>query len=123
MERLVTLYKALGDPNRLNILQMLSGQEMSVCEVMHGLSLSQPAVSHHLKILRQAGLVESKKLGKLVLYTLKPCGLKEINQFVGSHLGELLRFANHETKPSALRDNPNYCELVGLNRSICEKDE
>ncbi|MEW6064685.1 ArsR family transcriptional regulator [Desulforamulus profundi] len=123
MERLVNLYKALGDANRLNILQMLSGQEMSVCEIMHGLSLSQPAVSHHLKILRQADLVKNTKHGKLVLYTLNTCGLKQIHPLVDSHLGELLRFAAADAKPSALRENPNYCELMGLKKSICEKDE
>ena len=123
MERLITLYKALGDANRLNILQMLSGQELSVCEIMQGLSLSQPAVSHHLKILRQADLVESVKLGKLVLYTLNTCGLKEIYPLVDQHLGDLLRSTTTETKPSALRETPNYCELMGLKKSVCEKDE
>ena len=64
MEQLVNLYKGLGDANRLNILQLLSGHELSVCEIMQGLNLSQPAVSHHLKILRQADLVESVKTWK-----------------------------------------------------------
>ncbi|AEF93880.1 regulatory protein ArsR [Desulfotomaculum nigrificans CO-1-SRB] len=123
MERLVNLYKALGDTNRLNILQMLSGQELSVCEIMQGLNLSQPAVSHHLKILRQADLVESVKHGKLVLYTLNTCGLKQIYPLVDSHLEGLLRFATSDPKPSALRETPNYCELMGLKKSICEKDE
>lgn len=123
MERLVTLYKALGDPHRLNILQMLSGKEMSVCEIMHGLNLSQPAVSHHLKILRQASLVENKKHGKLVLYTLNLCGIEEINRLVSGQLGELLQFAAGQSKPSVLRENPNYCELIGLNKSVCEKED
>ncbi|WP_333871590.1 metalloregulator ArsR/SmtB family transcription factor [Desulforamulus putei] len=123
MDNLVKFYKALGDVNRLNILRMLSGQELSVCEIMQGLNLSQPAVSHHLKILRQADLVESVKHGKLVLYTLNSCGLKQINQLVDNHLKNLLRFATSDIKPSALRENPNYCELIGLKKSICEKDE
>ncbi|AQS59231.1 ArsR/SmtB family transcription factor [Desulforamulus ferrireducens] len=123
MEQLVNCYKALGDINRLNILKMLSGHELSVCEIMQGLNLSQPAVSHHLKILRQANLVESVKHGKLVLYTLNTCGLNHTYSLVNNHLGELRRFAMSENKPSALRENPNYCELMGLKRSICEKDE
>lgn len=123
MERFVNLYKALGDANRLCILQMLSGQELSVCEIMQGLNLSQPAVSHHLKILRQADLVKSVKHGKLVLYTLNTCGLKQIYPLVEQHLGDLLRSATAETKPSALRENPNYCELMGLKSSLCETEE
>ncbi|GAB6157464.1 hypothetical protein JCM39194_06640 [Desulfotomaculum varum] len=122
METLVNLYRALGDANRLSILQMLSGQELSVCEIMQGLNLSQPAVSHHLKILRQAQLVENVKHGKLVLYTLNACGLKKIHPLVDKHLGDLLGFALSQVKPSALRETPNYCEMVGLKKSICEQE-
>ncbi|CCO07094.1 ArsR/SmtB family transcription factor [Desulforamulus hydrothermalis] len=122
METLVNLYRALGDANRLSILQMLSGQELSVCEIMLGLNLSQPAVSHHLKILRQAQLVKNVKYGKLVLYTLNACGLQKIHPLVDKHLGDLLHFALSRVKPSALRETPNYCELVGLKKSICEQD-
>ncbi|GAB6181190.1 hypothetical protein JCM14036_25090 [Desulfotomaculum defluvii] len=122
MEKLVNLYKALGDAHRLNILQMLSGQELSVCEIMQGLSLSQPAVSHHLKILRQADLIENTKHGKLVLYTLKTCGLQQIYPLVDQHLGELLQATTSDIKPSALRETPNYCDLMGQKKSVCEED-
>ncbi|MTI81070.1 MAG: winged helix-turn-helix transcriptional regulator [Firmicutes bacterium] len=123
METLVNIYKALGDVNRLSILKMLSGQEMSVCEIMQGLNLSQPAVSHHLKILRQADLIESVKHGKLVLYKLKGCGLEQIYPLVDNHLKNLFYFSKANVKPSALRETPNYCEVIGLKRSICEQND
>lgn len=122
MDNLINIYKALGDAHRLNILQMLTGKELSVCEIMQHLNLSQPAVSHHLKILKQANFVKSTKHGKLVLYTLNTCGLEEIYPLISSHLRDLLHSAAGEIQPSALRENPNYCELMGLKKTICEEE-
>ncbi len=122
MDNLVTIYKTLGDAQRLAILKMLTGHELSVCEIMQRLNLSQPAVSHHLRILKQGNFVKSTKHGKLVLYTLNYCGLEEIYPLIRNHLSDLLCSAAAETKPSALRENPNYCELMGLKKSICEQE-
>lgn len=122
MERLINLYKALGDPQRLTILQLLSGREMSVCEIMVELKLSQPAVSHHLKILRQYGMIEYCKQGKLVFYSLCETGLQRNTQLLTAHLGRLLSCAGLPYKPSPLRENENYCESMGLKRTFCEED-
>ena len=123
MNKLVDFYKTMGDPQRLNILQMLSGREMSVCEIMCQLELSQPAVSHHLKILRQAGLVACGKQGKLVFYSLSEERTEEIRQLVSAHLESLSLSARGPNKPSALRENQNFCELIGFKKSICEKED
>lgn len=122
MEKLVDLYKALGDSHRLNILQMLSVQEMGICEIMAQLKLSQPTVSHHLKILRQVDLIKSSKQGKLVFYTLNGCGLTAVYQLISVHIESLLLSTHGPSKPSALRENPNLCELMGFTRSVCEDD-
>lgn len=122
MVNLVELYKAVGDPHRLSILQMLSGQEMSVCEIMAQLKLTQPAVSHHLKILRQAALIKNSKQGKLVFYSLNSSGLTTFYEFISNHIEKLLSSAHEPNKPSALRENPNLCESLGFKRSICEDD-
>lgn len=122
MEKLVDLYKALGDSHRLSILQMLSGQEIGVCEIMVQLKLTQPTVSHHLKILRQVDLIKSGKQGKLVFYTLNSCGLTAVNQLISTHFGNLLLSSHGPNRPSALRENPNLCELMGLKRSVCEDE-
>ncbi|MBU7008081.1 ArsR/SmtB family transcription factor [Phosphitispora fastidiosa] len=59
-----------GDEVRLKILQMLTEREMCVCEIIDWLDMSQPVVSHHLKILRQAGLVKDCRDGKWIYYSL-----------------------------------------------------
>jgi ArsR family transcriptional regulator len=70
VKKIAEFYKALGDETRLKILQMLSEQEMCVCEILDRLAMSQPAVSHHLKIMKQAGLVTDSRDGKWIYYTL-----------------------------------------------------
>jgi len=62
--------KALSDRNRVRIIKMLQRREMCVCEMQAALELSQPSVSKHLKILEEAGLVESRKDGLWVNYRL-----------------------------------------------------
>ena len=62
--------KAIGEPTRLKILKMLSQEEMCACEIIEQLHLSQPAVSHHLKVLRQNQLIKDRKEGKWIFYSL-----------------------------------------------------
>jgi len=65
------VFKALSDPIRLRILGLLSSREMCVCEVMVALGLTQPTASHHLRILENVALVNDRKEGKWVFYSLK----------------------------------------------------
>ncbi len=66
------LFKALADPHRLTILATLaqSEHEVCVCDFTAGLPLNQPAVSHHLKVLRDAGMVKAERRGTWIYYTL-----------------------------------------------------
>jgi DNA-binding transcriptional ArsR family regulator len=64
-------FKALADTTRLRMLGVLSYREMCVCEVMVALNLTQPTASHHLRILENVGLVQGRKEGKWVFYSLK----------------------------------------------------
>ena len=71
-ERLAARFKALSDPTRLAIVnQLASAGECCVCN-LESLGLSQPTISHHLKILREAGLVESTRRGTWAYYHLVP---------------------------------------------------
>lgn len=71
-ERLAEQFKALSDPTRLAIVNQLAGsEECCVCN-LEPLGLSQPTISHHLKILREAGLVESTRRGTWAYYRLIP---------------------------------------------------
>ena len=68
--RTAELFKVLSDPTRLKIINALMLAEICVCDVATLLGMSQPAVSHHLKILRQARLVKFRRDGKTVYYKL-----------------------------------------------------
>jgi ArsR family transcriptional regulator len=84
----VTL-KALADPGRLRLLSLLAandGCESCVCDLVEPLGLSQPTVSHHLKVLVDAGLVTREKRGVWAYFTLVPGALATITAHLGSHL-------------------------------------
>jgi ArsR family transcriptional regulator len=70
MKPFIRLMKALSDPNRVKIVKMLQRREMCVCEIQAALSIAQPTVSNHLKVLEEAELVTSAKAGQWVNYSL-----------------------------------------------------
>jgi ArsR family transcriptional regulator, arsenate/arsenite/antimonite-responsive transcriptional repressor len=73
-EATAAVFRALGDPARVRILNVLATSEepVCVCELIEPLSLAQPTVSHHLKKLVEAGLLEREQRGKWAYFTLKP---------------------------------------------------
>src|SRR6266516_6359762 len=72
-DELATRFKALADPTRVAIINSLSAaDEVCVCNLTATFELSQPTISHHLKILREAGLVDSKRRGTWAYYRLVP---------------------------------------------------
>ena len=78
-EALAARFKALADPNRLRILSIVSTSENAetcVCDLSEPLGLGQPTVSHHLKILVDAGLLEREKRGTWAYYSLAPGALE-----------------------------------------------
>ena len=68
--RVADLFKALSDPTRVRMIGLLAHAEMCVGDLCRVLGMSQPAISHHLRVLRSAHLVNSRKQGQHVLYTL-----------------------------------------------------
>jgi DNA-binding transcriptional ArsR family regulator len=78
----VTTYAALAEPHRRQILDLLRGGERSVGDLVERLELSQPGVSKHLKVLREAGLVGSRRAGKQRLYALEPWPLAEVHDWL-----------------------------------------
>lgn len=65
-----TLLKCIVDDNRRNILKFLGKQEKCVCEIINHLNLEQSLISHHLQILKECGLLQSRQNGKNILYKL-----------------------------------------------------
>ena len=65
------LLKALAEPRRWRIVELLSCEELCVCHLAEQIGIPQPLVSHHLKVLREAGLVESEKHRQWTYYRLR----------------------------------------------------
>ena len=68
--QLAELYKVLGDSTRIRILDLLSRQELCVQDIADGLNMTQSAISHQLRILKQAALVKCRREGKSIFYSL-----------------------------------------------------
>ena len=74
--------KALGDSNRLQIVQMLSDGEKCACKLLEHFEITQPTLSHHMKILCECGLVEVRKEGKWSHYSLSCGTLAAFQRFI-----------------------------------------
>ncbi|NUS17685.1 MAG: helix-turn-helix transcriptional regulator [Streptomyces sp.] len=84
---LAKVFKALGDPVRLRLLSMIasrSGGEVCVCDLTPAFDLSQPTISHHLKLLRQAGLIDCERRGTWVYYWVLPGTLDGLSAFLAT---------------------------------------
>jgi ArsR family transcriptional regulator len=83
-EALATRFKALADPSRVAIVNRLAAaDEVCVCDLTAALELSQPTVSHHLRVLREAGLVESSRRGTWAFYRLVPETVEALRDALG----------------------------------------
>lgn len=71
-------FHALADEKRLRILDLLGGGELCVCDLVAKVGVSQPLLSFHLRILREAGLVSDRRAGRRVHYSLVPQGVGEL---------------------------------------------
>jgi ArsR family transcriptional regulator len=77
-------FKALADPARVAIVNRLAAaDEVCVCDLNAALELAQPTVSHHLRVLREAGLVESSRRGTWAFYRLVPEAIEELRETLG----------------------------------------
>ena len=85
---LAKVFKALGDPVRLRLMSMIASRgqdgEVCVCELTPAFDLSQPTISHHLKLLRQAGLIDCERRGTWVYYWVLPGVLNKLAAFLAT---------------------------------------
>ncbi|MBA8816819.1 ArsR family transcriptional regulator [Microbacterium halimionae] len=87
-ERLAQTLKALADPARLRLLSIVAAsadREACVCDLTDPVGLSQPTVSHHLKVLTDAGFLSRSKRGTWAYYRLQSGALNEIASFLATH--------------------------------------
>jgi DNA-binding transcriptional ArsR family regulator len=82
---LVSAYGALAEPHRRQILDLLRGGERPAGELVEHVALSQPGVSKHLKVLREAGLVTVRADGKRRLYALRAAPLAEVDAWLAHY--------------------------------------
>lgn len=89
---LARMFKALGDPVRLRMLGLIAGREggeACVCDISPAFDLSQPTVSHHLKVLREAGLLDCERRGTWVYYRVIPAALEQLSALLAIESGAL----------------------------------
>ncbi|WP_040524307.1 ArsR/SmtB family transcription factor [Gordonia effusa] len=79
---LAKMFKALGDPVRLRLLSLIAshvGAQACVCDILPAFDLAQPTISHHLKVLREAGVLISERRGTWVYYRVVPQALQQLS--------------------------------------------
>jgi ArsR family transcriptional regulator, arsenate/arsenite/antimonite-responsive transcriptional repressor len=84
---LATVFKALGDPVRIRLVSLIGahqGGEVCVCDLTTAFDLTQPTISHHLKVLRSAGIIDSERRGTWVYYRLVPAALDRVAAVLSS---------------------------------------
>ena len=100
--QLATVFHALSDQTRLSILERLRRGECCVCELMDKLEAAQSRLSFHLKVLREAGLIDCRREGRWAYYWLVPEALEQLEAAVG-----------------ALRPTPTALAQIGASRAAC----
>jgi ArsR family transcriptional regulator len=89
-ERVAPLLKALAEPVRLRLLSLVAshaGGEACVCDLADAFDLSQPTISHHLKVLHEIGLLDRTKRGVWVYYRVRPEALADVGALIGGAAG------------------------------------
>lgn len=98
------VFEALAQPKRRQILQLLAAGELSAGEVASHFTVTQPAVSQHLKVLKESGLVAERRDGTRRMYSVRPEGLADLHDFLAevlpARLERLKRAAEEEQRGS-----------------------
>ena len=117
MKDIVKIFKALADPNRLRITLLLRRRELCVCELMSVLGLEQSRVSHHMRILREAGIAEDVREGRWIIYRI-PAEARDLVEdlFAGAlreRIGEAAEAARDAVRLEA-------CVKENLRGRVCD---
>ena len=80
------LFKALSDENRLQILAQLNAEEKCACVLLEKLAISQPTLSHHMRVLVDARLVECRREGKWMYYSLRRGAKEELSGIIKAYM-------------------------------------
>ena len=113
LKEYLKVMKALSDGNRTKIVKMLAQKEMCVCEMKTALKMAQPSVSKHLKILEEAGLVESRKEGMWVNYSLPENPETSYAKHMLGVLGDWINDDKEIINVVQLANTLDRCEITG----------
>lgn len=78
----VKIFKALGDENRIRILELIGSNQICACRLLEHLHIGQPTLSHHMKILCESGIVDSTKEGKWIYYKMNKSKYMQAHDFM-----------------------------------------
>lgn len=79
--------RALGDENRIKIIQLLKNGELCACHILEAFNITQPTLSHHMKILSDSGLVLGRKDGKWMHYSINSKTFEEVKKYIDVFCG------------------------------------
>ncbi len=102
-------FDALGDPNRRAIIELLSHDARSVQDIADALPISRPAVSRHLRLLKDAGLVTEEPVGTRRIYRLQAEGIEAVQAYLTDMWGDAIgrfRITAENTRPRAAKRRP-----------------
>ena len=88
MKQIADLFKAFGDPTRVHILSLLAQEELCVTDIAQAVDISQSAISHQLRILKQMSLIKYRRDGKNILYSLADDHVRTILEMGLEHVQE-----------------------------------
>jgi len=105
MKEIARIFQALSDPTRLRIMLLLGRRELCVCELMYVLGMEQSRVSHHMRVLRDAGIVEDIREGRWIVYRVPNGARGLVDGLFAGALRERI-----ETTPEAAGDTARLQE-------------
>lgn len=88
MESLLNKLKALSDETRLGIVNLIMERELCICQIQAVLNMSQPRISRHMRILRESGLIESRKEAQRTYYSIIKSGNEQLYKALNSELNK-----------------------------------
>jgi len=113
-----TIFKALGESTRIKIVKLLSIKPMYVCELESVLEMSQPRISQHLRILKQAGLVNMQKEGQRTIYSIDENAFEAwitgFTDFLRQPLESLPAFQHEIQRIEAMANDPSISKCKSL---------
>ena len=95
-KKIAAMFKAFCDENRLHILELLRGGERCACDILEEMHITQPTLSHHMKILCDAGIVAGRKEGKWMYYSISKEGLQEAMKCL-EHFGNCSEYRSDQS--------------------------